>query len=81
MLFFYERSDGVLSEGFADLNLNRYEEDEVVDAINNDKGELQKQTETPQGLENELQEELQLKLKALITSLQNLNQVLRSTDI
>ena len=52
---FDERSNGVLSEGFADLNLNRYEEDEVVDAVN--KSDLQKQTNNPQGLENEFQEE------------------------
>ena len=37
---FDEKSDGVLSEGFADLNLNRYEENEAVDAVNNDKGDL-----------------------------------------
>ena len=46
-MWFDKKSDGVLSEGFADLNLNRYEEDEAFDAVNKDKGELQKQGEIP----------------------------------
>ena len=44
-VIFDEKSDGVLSASFAELNLNRYEEDEVVDAVSKDKSELQKQGE------------------------------------